>query len=105
MSDEEKMKMSHDNNYYSSNTEDYKDYKDYIIDEGVRLAEQTEAHQYASKEKEKKFNMLIKMALPWQREVVEELIDEIKNHENERSSIEMESVIDLIYKEQKGKNE
>ena len=49
--------------------------------------------------------MLIKMALPWQREVVEELIDEIKNHENERSSIEMESVIDLIYKEQKGKNE
>ena len=43
------------------------------------------------------------MALPWQREVVEELIDEIKNHENERSSIEMESAIDLIYKEQKGK--
>ena len=43
MSDEEKMKMSHDNNYYSSNTEDYKDYKDYIID--TRRERETNKHK------------------------------------------------------------
>lgn len=98
MPDDKKLKKSHNNDEYSANTEDY---KDYIINEGVKRAGQTEAHKHASNEKEKKFNMLVKMVLPWQREMAEELIDEIKCYENERSSIEMDSTIDLICEENK----
>lgn len=78
---------------------DTEDYREYLIDEGVKRAGQIELHRHASDEKEKMFNMLLKMVLPWQREVAQELIDDIKSYENERSSIEMDCILDLIYEE------
>ena len=41
--------------------------------------------------------MIIEMAVPWQRELISQLIDDIKSIENARSSMEMYNTIGLIY--------
>ena len=61
----------------------------------------TPEYQKISKEKERRFKMIVEMTIPWQRKLMSEIIDEIKSMENARSSIEMDNTLKLIYNEQK----
>ena len=62
-----------------------------------RITNHTIEHRQLSKQKEEKFNMIVEMTVPWQRNLVMQLIDDIKSIENARSSIEMDKTIKLIY--------
>ncbi len=76
-------------------TED--EYIEYWVNKGVSQANHTVEHRQLSKQKEEKFNMIVEMTVPWQRNLVMQLIDDIKSIENARSSIEMDRTIKLIY--------
>ncbi len=77
------------------------EYTDYWINKGVGQAEHTDLYREISKEKEKKFRLIIDLAIPWQRRAIAELIDEIKSMENARSSIEIDNTLKLLFKQQK----
>ena len=62
-------------------------------------ARNTQMYKQLSKEKEEKFNMIIEMTVPWQRDLVAQIIDNIRSIENARSSMEMDSTIKLIYED------
>ena len=73
------------------------EYTEYWMSKGALEARNSEEFQRLSKEKEEKFNMIIELTVPWQRNLVSELIDDIKSIENARSSIEMDKTVKLIY--------
>ena len=73
------------------------EYTEYWISKGALEARDSEEFQRLSKEKEEKFNMIVELTVPWQRNLVSELIDDIKSIENARSSIEMDKTVKLIY--------
>ncbi len=73
------------------------EYVEYWMDKGALEAREEKEYQRLTEDIDKKNQMILDMALPWQRKVVAELIDDIKSMENARSSMEMDSVIKLIY--------
>ncbi len=79
------------------NPQTKEEYIDYWTTKGCLLARETDEFKKFSEEKEEKFNMIIEMTVPWQRELVSELIDDIKSLENARSSTEMYNTVGLIY--------
>ena len=79
------------------NPQTKEEYIDYWTTKGCLLARETDEFKKISEEKEEKFNMIIEMAVPWQRELISQLIDDIKSIENARSSMEMYNTIGLIY--------
>ena len=75
------------------------EFAEYWINKGVMQAKENDEYIKLSKEKEEKFNMLIEITVPWQRKLVSQLIDDIKSLENERSAIEMDRTVKLLYEE------
>ena len=75
-------------------TED--EYIEYWVNKGVSQANHTVEHRQLSKQKEEKFNMIVEMTVPWQRNLVMQLIDDIKSIENENVKDLVEK-IKLIY--------
>ena len=75
------------------------EFAEYWINKGVMQAKENDEYIKLSKEKEEKFNMLVEITVPWQRKLVSQLIDDIKSLENERSAIEMDKTIKLLYEE------
>ena len=75
------------------------EFAEYWINKGVMQAKENDEYIKLSKEKEEKFNMLVEITVPWQRKLVSQLIDDIKSLENERSAIEMDSTVKLLYEE------
>lgn len=73
------------------------EYAEYWTDKGVLKAQDSKEYQKISEDIEKNYKMILDMALPWQRKLIASLIDEIKNLENARSSMEMDTTINLIY--------
>lgn len=74
-------------------------YMEYWVEKGTSHARNTQMYKQLSKEKEEKFNMIIEMTVPWQRDLVAQIIDNIRSIENARSSMEMDSTIKLIYED------
>ncbi len=91
--------MSEDNEEIQNGTEE--EYAEYWTNKGALKAMNTPEYQKISKEKERRFKMIVEMTIPWQRKLMAEIIDEIKSMENARSSIEMDNTLKLIYNEQK----
>ena len=87
-----------DNKVVNNSAEEY---TEYWISKGALEARDSEEFQRLSKEKEEKFNMIVELTVPWQRNLVSELIDDIKSIENARSSIEMDKTLKLIYNNNK----
>ena len=77
------------------------EYTEYWTSKGALEARDSKEFQRLSKEKEEKFNMIVELTVPWQRNLVSELIDDIKSIENARSSIEMDKTVKLIYNNNK----
>ena len=75
------------------------EFAEYWINKGVMQAKENDEYIKLSKEKEEKFNMLVEITVPWQRKLVSQLIDDIKSLENERSAIEMDRTVKLLYEE------
>lgn len=73
------------------------EYVEYWTDKGVLQIQDSKEYQKISENIEKNYKMILDMALPWQRKLIASLIDEIKNMENARSSMEMDNTIKLIY--------
>ena len=82
-----------------TNPQTEEEYSEYWITKGALQARETEEFQKLSKQKEEKFKMIIELSVPWQRDLISEIIDDIKSIENARSSIEMDSTVKLIYNE------
>lgn len=80
------------------------EYTEYWTSKGALEARNSEEFKRLSKEKEEKFNMIIELTVPWQRNLVSELIDDIKSMENARSSIEMDKTVKLIYADNQKNN-
>ena len=93
MSDEELIDLSNE-----------EEYTEYWVNKGAMQANQTNEYKKLTREKEEKLNMIVEMTVPWQRELVSQLIDDVKSIENARSSIEMDSTVKLIYNENKKTN-
>lgn len=74
-------------------------YMEYWVEKGTSYARNTPIYKQLSREKEEKFNMIIEMTVPWQRDLVAQIIDNIRSIENARSSMEMDSTIKLIYED------
>ena len=81
----------------SKDIKNEKEYAEYWTSKGAMQAREDEEFKRLSKEKEEKFNMIIELSVPWQRNLISELIDDIKSIENARSSIELENTVKLIY--------
>ena len=79
------------------NPQTEEEYTEYWTTKGALQARESEDFQKLSKQKEEKFKMIIELAVPWQRELISELIDDIQSIENARSSIEMYNTVKLIY--------
>ena len=79
------------------NPQNEEEYIEYWTTKGGLQARDSEEFKNLSDEKEEKFNMIIEMAVPWQRKLVSKIIDDIKSLENARSSIEMYDTVKLIY--------
>lgn len=79
------------------NPQTEEEYIEYWTTEGALQARESKEYQKLSKQKEEKFKMIIELAVPWQRELISELIDDIKSIENARSSIEMYDTLKMIY--------
>ena len=74
-------------------------YMEYWVEKGTEYARNTQIYQQLSKEKEEKINMIIEMTVPWQRDLVAQIIDNIRSIENARSSIEIDSTVKMIYED------
>lgn len=74
-------------------------YMEYWVEKGTEYARNTQEYQQLSKEKEEKINMIIEMTVPWQRDLVTQIIDNIRSIENARSSIEIDSTVKMIYED------
>ena len=79
------------------NPQTEEEYIEYWTTEGALQARESKEYQKLSKQKEEKFKMIIELAVPWQRKLISELIDDIQSIENARSSIEMTDTVKLIY--------
>lgn len=73
------------------------EYVEYWMDKGAVETREDKEYKRLTEDIDKKNQMILDMALPWQRKVVANLIDDIKSMENARSSMEMDSVIKMIY--------
>lgn len=80
-----------------TNPQTEEEYIEYWMTKGALQARESEEFKKLSKQKEEKFKMIIEFAIPWQRDALSELIDEIKSMENARSSMEMYNTVKLIY--------
>ena len=75
------------------------EYAEYWTTKGALQARNSKEFQKLSKEKEEKFKMIVELSVPWQRDIISEIIDDINSIENARSSIEMFDTLKLIYNE------
>ena len=78
------------------------EYVEYWMDKGAVEVREEKEYQRLTEDIDKKNKIILDMALPWQRKVIAELIDDIKSMENARSSMEMDSVIKMIYNSTEG---
>ena len=87
------------------NPQTEEEYTEYWTTKGALEARESDEFLKLSKQKEEKFKMIVELAVPWQRNLISELIDDIQSIENARSSIELYSTVKLIYNDIKNGQE